>query len=604
MSSEESFTSDNVVIKDAPTATTDVAAAAEKGAEAQQPRSRAKIALIMTALGMAVFLAAIDVTIITTAVATIAEHFESSAGYTWIGSAYLLACSASTPIWGKISDIWGRKPILLLANVVFFVGSLIAGLSTSIGMLIAARAIQGIGGGGLITLVNICISDLFSIRSRGAYFGIIGMVWAIASALGPIVGGAFTEKASWRWCFYINLPLDGAAFLILLFYLDIQTPTTPFWDGIKAIDWLGALSVVGGTLMLLFGLEFGGASHPWNSAIVICLLVFGILTLALFVIIEWRIAPYPIMPLGLFASRSNLAALAVCFIHGFVFIAGSYFLPLYFQASGVAILPTALSLSFASALTGVFIRKTGLYLPAIWSGMFLMTLGTGLFIDLSVDASWAKVIVYQVITGIGIGPNFQSPLIALQSGVKPRDIATATATFGFIRNLATAVSVVIGGVVFQNEMRGPARLGGAGAGANVEVVNALPDPARQVVRTAYAESLQRMWILYTVLSGVGLLVAFLIAKQVLSRSHEETTTGLETEKENRRLRMLEAEERRRRKGGMQMKPATAAGAAEAGAGSSPVALPPLRTDDGGVVVEEGMPGTPDTVSSAKKEEGV
>lgn len=507
-------------------------------------------------------------------------------------------------------------------------------------MLIAARAIQGIGGGGLITLVNICISDLFSIRSRGAYFGIIGMVWAIASALGPIVGGAFTEKvrfpphvfcfihsladaqklqASWRWCFYINLPLDGAAFLILLFYLDIHTPTTPFWDGIKAIDWLGALAVVGGTLMLLFGLEFGGASHPWNSAIVICLLVFGILTLALFVVIEWRVAPYPIMPLGLFASRSNLACLAVCFVHGFVFIAGSYFLPLYFQAvrgrsplqSGVAILPTALSLSFASALTGVFIRKTGLYLPAIWSGMFLMTLGTGLFIDLAVDASWAKVIIYQIITGIGVGPNFQSPLIALQSGVKPRDIATATATFGFIRNLATAVSVVIGGVVFQNEMRGrearllrvldpglAARLGGAGAGANVEVVNALPDPAREVVRTAYAESLQRMWILYTVLSGVGLLVAFLIAKRVLGKSHEETTTGLETERENRRLRKEEAEEKRRKKNGV--------GAAEAGAGAAPVpvALSPLRTDDGGVAVEEGMPGTPDTVSSAKKEETV
>ncbi|KAK5011011.1 hypothetical protein LTR39_004603, partial [Cryomyces antarcticus] len=175
----------------------------------EEGRSKDKIAVIMFALGMAVFLAALDVTIITTALPTISEHFHSSAGYTWIGSAYLLGNAASTPSWGKISDIWGRKPILLMANIVFMIGSLIAALSVSIGMLITARAIQGIGGGGLVVLVNICISDLFSMRNRSVYFGVIGMVWALASAVGPLIGGAFTQKVSWRWCFYINLPLDG-----------------------------------------------------------------------------------------------------------------------------------------------------------------------------------------------------------------------------------------------------------------------------------------------------------------------------------------------------------------------------------------------------------
>lgn len=148
---------------------------------------------------MAVFLAAMDITIITTALPTISAHFHSAAGYTWIGSAFNLAAAASTPIWGKLSDIFGRKPVLLVANVVFFIGSLVAALAVNIGMLIVARAIQGIGGGGLIILVNIVISDLFSMRSRGQYFGIIGMVWALASALGPVIGGALTEKVSWRW---------------------------------------------------------------------------------------------------------------------------------------------------------------------------------------------------------------------------------------------------------------------------------------------------------------------------------------------------------------------------------------------------------------------
>jgi hypothetical protein len=163
------------------------------------PRTKLQIALIMFSLAVAVLLVALDITIVTTALPTISEELKSAAGYTWIGTAYLIAQSAATPIWGKVSDIFGRKPILLLTNAIFFVGSLLAGVSVNMNMLIAARVIQGIGGGGLITLVNITISDLFSVRDRGAYFGMIGGVWALASSLGPIVGGLFTQKVSWRW---------------------------------------------------------------------------------------------------------------------------------------------------------------------------------------------------------------------------------------------------------------------------------------------------------------------------------------------------------------------------------------------------------------------
>jgi hypothetical protein len=164
----------------------------------QAPRSKLKIALIMLSLGMSVLLVAMDITIVTTALPTIAEKFNSASGYTWVGSAYLIANSAATPIWGKVSDIFGRKPCLLICNAIFFVGSLLAGVSVNMNMLIAARVIQGMGGGGLIVLVNIAISDLFAMRERGAYFGIIGGVWALASSLGPVVGGAFTQKVSWR----------------------------------------------------------------------------------------------------------------------------------------------------------------------------------------------------------------------------------------------------------------------------------------------------------------------------------------------------------------------------------------------------------------------
>ncbi|KAA6415833.1 MAG: major facilitator superfamily transporter [Lasallia pustulata] len=477
-------------------------------------RSKGKTVLLMGALCMAVFLAAIDTTIITTAVPTISAHFHSSsADYTWIGSAYLLAAASSMPIWGKLSDIWGRKPIILVANVVFFAGSLISAVSHSIKTLLAGRVVQGIGGGGLIILVNICISDLFSMRSRGLYFGIIGMVWAIASALGPVLGGVFTEKVSWRWCFYINLPCDGLAFIVLFFFLDIETPTTPIVAGLKAIDWLGSLTIAGGTVMFLLGLEFGGVSFPWASATVICLLIFGVVVWTLFVLNERKFAKYPVMPLRLFKRRSNIAALVVCFTHGMTFIAGSYFLPLYFQAvlgaspilSGVYLFPFVISLSLSSAAVGIFIRKTGQYLPPIYFGLFFMTLGFGLYIDLPAHPSWARIILYQIIAGLGVGPNFQSPLIALQSLVQPKDIATATATFGFTRNLASSISVVLGGVIFQNGMRKrrgaleaglpatvAAQLSGGEAGANTGVVKTLPAAEKAVAAEAFADALRVM----------------------------------------------------------------------------------------------------------------
>jgi hypothetical protein len=312
------------------------------------------------------------------------------------------------------------------------------------------------------------------------------------------------------------VPITGTAFIFLLFFLHLDNPQTPLGEGLKVVDWLGSLSIVGGTLMLLLGLEFGGITYPWNSPTVICLIIFGIFVGGLFVINEWKLARFPIMPIRLFRSISSVAALCVCFMHGYVFIAGSYYLPLYFQAvigaspllSGVYLLPFAMSLSFVSAIAGVFIKKTGKYRPPIWFGLTVMTIGYGLFVDLDADPNWAKIVIFQIIAGIGVGPNFQSPLIALQAQIEPRDIATATATFGFMRNLSTSISVVIGGVVFQNQMAnkyqtlvdalGPLTanlLSGGNAGASVGIVNTLPYAQQMVARKAFFESLRAMWIM-------------------------------------------------------------------------------------------------------------
>lgn len=241
-----------------------------------------------------------------------AAYFDASeSGYSWMASSYLLANAACIPLWGKLSDIFGRKYMILLSNFTFLVGSLICALSINLTMMLVGRAIQGVGGGGIVVLTNISVSDLFSVRQRPVYFGIFGAIWAIAGALGPIVGGAFTTSVTWRWCFYLNLPVGGVSFLALLFFFQIESPKTPLLTGLKSIDWVGVLFIIGGTLMFLFGLEFGGVTFPWASPTVICLIVFGVVSWALGIVNEWKFAKYPVIPLRLFSNVHNVLLFAI-----------------------------------------------------------------------------------------------------------------------------------------------------------------------------------------------------------------------------------------------------------------------------------------------------
>lgn len=527
--------------------------------------SKARIGIIMFSLCMALFLSALDVTIITTALPTIAQDFRaSSAGYTWIGSSYLLANAGATPIWGKFSDIWGRKPMLILANIVFLVGSLIAALSKSIGMLIGARVIQGLGGGGLIILVSIAVSDLFSMKDRPFWFAFIGMTWAVASGVGPIIGGAFTESVTWRWCFWINLPLDGLSLILLVFFLKLETPKTKFLDGIRAVDWVGGLAIVGGVVTFLYGFESANVTHPWDSAFVLCLIIFGAVLLVLFFIIEWKFAKYPVMPLRLFKDPSNMAAYGVCFCFGFVFIAESYYLPLYFQTvlglspilSGLTLFALVIPLSFTSMATGIIIKKTGRYQEVIWVSAVLFCLGAGLLINLPAYRSWPRVIIYQVIAGLGTGPLFQGPLVAIQSHLKGYDVAVGTATYGFIRNVATSLSVVLGGVVFQNELAsrqpqlervlGPdqaRQFAASSFGSTVDELKRLPPTQRAALNTAYAESLSIMWIFYVAFAGLLIVISFFITRVELSATREKARTGVE---EQEKVRQEEKELKRQK----------------------------------------------------------
>ena len=282
----------------------------------QQPRSKFRMAMILIAMYMSLFVAAMDATIVATATPTITADLHSATGYIWIGGAYLIANTAAAPIWVKFSDIWGRKPIFIIAAVIFFASSIVCATAINMQMLIAGRAIQGAAGGGLICMVNVGISDLFSVRERSLWLGLCEGIWALAGAIGPLLGGAFA-MFNWRWCFWLNLPIAGTALGLLVPFLNVHNPRTPVLDGIRAIDWFGCISILGVTVMLLLGLDLGGAVYPWGSAKVICLIVFGSLMILVFIYSEKKIAKYPIIPLSLFRTR-NAATLLVSFCHGVV----------------------------------------------------------------------------------------------------------------------------------------------------------------------------------------------------------------------------------------------------------------------------------------------
>lgn len=516
------------------------------------PKVRLQIAATLLALGLALFVAALDQTIVATIIPTVVADLHSAAGYVWIGGAYLLANAAAANIWANLSDIWGRKLMLLTATAVFFGSSIICAESVDMTMMIVGRSIQGIAGAGLMQMVTITVSDLFSVRHRSLYFGILECIWAIAGAVGPLMGGAFTETISWRWVYWINLPVSGTAFVLLFFFLDVHNPRTPFWDGIKAVDWFGSLSILALTLMLLLGLNFGGDAFAWNSPQVICLIIFGCLMSLVFIYCEKRLAKYPLMPMNIFREKSNIACFVVTFCQGMVYLGGEYYLPLYFQSakdasplkSGILVLPIVLTESITSSFTGIMMHQTGRFLEIMIIGTVLCAVGTGLYIDLKTDTSLVKIIMYQVVAGLGTGCLFSSPIIALQVNVSQADTASATATLGFIRNMATAVSIVLGGVIFQNSMnlqKPTLRAAGltanqtelfAGESASASVFlldSVISDPVqRRAVRDAWSWSIRNIWILYTCMAGIGVVASLFVRNVHLSKheEHVETKTGL------------------------------------------------------------------------------
>ncbi|KAF2464161.1 putative MFS transporter [Lindgomyces ingoldianus] len=516
--------------------------------EAVQKLSGAAITVIMAPLCLSCFLSALDLTIITPAIPAIVSSFNSVTSYAWIGSAFILASTAITPVWGSVADIWGRKPIMLIALTIFLAGSLICALAPHMDVLIAGRAIQGLGSSGMGTMANVIICDSFSMRDRGLYLAITSLVWAVGCAVGPVIGGSFTTRLTWRWCFWLNLPIGTIVFIVLLCFLKLPSPNTPMLAGLRAIDWTGSALIIGAALMILLGLDFGNVTFPWSSVTVICLIAFGAGTIAIFVINEWKFATNPVVPMRLFSSKSTIAAYMIWAYNFYILIGLSYYLPLYSQSvlganaleSGVHLVPLIVSCSLAAACTGAFIQKTGIYLPITYFSHGLLALGTGLFMSLRPQESLTKLVVFEIITGAGVGMNIDPPLLAAQAVMTVLDTAVIQATMTFIRSLATTVAIVVGGVIFQNQMNAvnprlsdqlgeqlASKFNGDVAATNVEMIGSLPVGQMNIVKDAYFDALRSVWIMFVVVAGLSLIASFFLRAHHLSDKSKAAVLGVD-----------------------------------------------------------------------------
>ncbi|KAI9505217.1 major facilitator superfamily domain-containing protein [Coemansia spiralis] len=414
----------------------------------------------MVALALSMFLAALDNTIVSTMLPKITEQFNALTLMSWIISAYVVSSTALQPIYGKLSQIYGHQYVILVAHGFFLIGSIICGASKSANMLIAGRAIAGIGGSGLMSLCFVVVGDFVPTAKTPIYMSIFSMVWAVASVVGPLLGGVFAEKTGFKWGFYINPCIQAVVLVLIVLFMRLPRPQGSAIEKLKRIDFIGTAIVVVGMVLLQLGLVWGGQEYPWKSAAVIVSLILGIVFLFLFVIVEWKLPTEPIMPMRLFKSRNACFILVSQLTFGIVFFLALFYFPLYLSVvrnasainSGLHLISCVLSIALASIAAGVFIGKTGIYMPVLRFGVAVTTVGIGLFALLGTSPSNGMLIGIPIVFGAGIGFSMQPMIVCIQNSVEQQDVATVTTLFMTLRMMGSAIGLAIAQSILQNQM--------------------------------------------------------------------------------------------------------------------------------------------------------
>ena len=483
-----------------------------------------QILVIFSGLMLGMLLAALDQTIVATALPTIVGDLGGLNHLSWVVTAYLLTSTASTPLYGKLSDLFGRKLLFQIAIVIFLVGSVLAGLAQGMNQLIAFRAIQGIGAGGLLAMAFAIIGDVVSPRERGRYQGYMGGVFAVASVAGPLTGGFFSDHLSWRWVFYINIPLGIAALAVTSTVLRL-----PFRRQEHAIDYVGAALLVATVTSLLLVTVWGGTEYAWGSPTILGLGAAGVVLLAVFLAHERRVAE-PILPLRLFRNRVAAVSFAASFIVGCAMFGAIVFIPLFLQVvngaspteSGLQMVPLMLGVIISSVTSGRLISRHGRYRIYPIIGTATMTLGIWLLSHLDIHTSMPEAAAYMVVVGIGMGAVMQVLVLAVQNAVDYRDLGSATSAATFFRSMGGAFGVAVFGSIFNSRLAhnlakvipgvdfDPARLRGG-----PEQLAMLPPELKSRVVDAFAQSLHVVFLWAIPVAFLGFLVVLLLEERPL-----------------------------------------------------------------------------------------
>ncbi|KAH9847848.1 MFS multidrug transporter [Lenzites betulinus] len=487
-------------------------------------------------------LSALDVTAVSTTLPTITHDLNGDNDFVWVGAAYGLASTAMLPFCGRLADVFGRRPIMMLSVAFFFVGSALSGSAQNMNWLIAARTVQGVGGGGIINMSSIIVSDLVPLVERGAYQGIVVLAWAFAAAIGPIVGGSLAQKASWRWLFYINLPLAGAAFVLVAIFLRVRTPEGSLRSKLARVDWIGNAIIVAGTTLALIALTWGGITYPWVSTHVLAPLIIGGALIVAFFVYETCVPREPTLPLDVIKNRTSLGGYIETFFHGIVSVAAIYYFPVYFQAcllsspigSSVKILPTAIVSSSFSLFSGIMIKRLNKYRLVNFVGWTLAVIGFGLLTTLTADSTAGEWAGYQALQAAGSGTIWASTIFPILAPLPVTRAAPALAFYNFIRTFAQTWGVTISATILQNELKRnlpPAFAQQFPAGVEIAYaaipgIPALPEPLRGEVRAAFAASMATIWKVLAGLSGAGFLATFLL-REVPMQTYTDEKYGLE-----------------------------------------------------------------------------